>query len=160
MTSSKGLRIFLNRGRTLLKQPVFWVVTFFGHSVIFAGAWAYYYFEKGVNPQIQSGFDALYWAIATVTTVGVGEAAPFTFGGKVVGIAMMILGSLFLWSYIALFVDALIAPDIRTVESEVHALEKDVEGVEKEMKLDEKTIQELLREIQELRSDLRTRGQK
>lgn len=50
-------------------------------------------FEDGV-PQgnIDSVADALWWAAATVTTVGFGDAFPTTTGGRTVGIFLMIVG--------------------------------------------------------------------
>lgn len=125
-----GLGIFGRRLKTIARQPIFIFITIWGHAAIAAGTLAFYYFEKGVNPKIHSLLDTFYWAVATVTTVGYGDAAPVSVGGKIVGIGMMILGSLFLWSYTALFAGGLVAPEIRMVEDEVRELQKEVHEVE------------------------------
>lgn len=86
------------------------------------GAGASYYFEQAVNLKLHHPLDTLFWSIATVTTVGYGDASPITTAGKVVGIFMMILGSLFLCSYTALFAGALVTPELLAVETEVNEL--------------------------------------
>src|SRR6185436_15729726 len=100
----------------------------------------FHFFESGANPHLHSWIDTLFWTVATVTTVGYGDVNPVTIGGKVVGICMMIVGSLFLWSYTALFAGALISPDLKSVEEEVADLEKELE-------LDEQVLKRLQRRI-------------
>jgi voltage-gated potassium channel len=48
--------------------------------------------EKGVNPAIQSLTDAVWWGIATMTTVGYGDVVPLTPEGRLFAAALMILG--------------------------------------------------------------------
>ena len=40
----------------------------------------------------RSFFDSLWWAIVTLTTVGFGDIAPTTFGGRIIGVVLMIFG--------------------------------------------------------------------
>lgn len=50
-------------------------------------------FEKGHDgSNINSGGDALWWAFETITTVGYGDRFPVTFGGRIVGVILMITG--------------------------------------------------------------------
>ncbi len=51
-----------------------------------------YVFEVGVNQGFKNLWDTLWWTIVTLTTVGYGDKYPITVGGKLVGIAMMVLG--------------------------------------------------------------------
>lgn len=148
--SFHGLEIFRKRLGTLVRQPVFIFITVWGHAAIITGTIAFYYFEKDANPKIHTILDTFYWSVSTVTTVGYGDAAPVTTGGKIVGMAMMVLGSLFLWSYTALFAGGLVAPEIRMVEEEVGLLGAGVKEVEKQVLLDERTARSLLREVREL----------
>ncbi len=49
-------------------------------------------FEQTQEANIKSGSDALWWAFATVTTVGYGDRYPVTFEGRVVAAALMAAG--------------------------------------------------------------------
>ncbi|MBU2548488.1 MAG: NAD-binding protein [Proteobacteria bacterium] len=55
--------------------------------LVLAGSWAFWVFEK--RPDF---FDAVWWSIVTVTTVGYGDISPVTLGGRIVGIVLMMLG--------------------------------------------------------------------
>ena len=48
--------------------------------------------EVGINQAVASPFDALWWGITTLTTVGYGDVVPKTVEGKVAAGALMILG--------------------------------------------------------------------
>lgn len=49
-------------------------------------------FEKPTDSTINDGSDAIWWAIATVSTVGYGDATPTSTPGRIVGIVLMICG--------------------------------------------------------------------
>jgi len=68
---------------TLLFLLVFIVVT--------AGI-AIYVFETHVNPKINTLFDAIYWALVTISTVGYGDIAPVTTEGRVVSGIIIVSG--------------------------------------------------------------------
>lgn len=134
MVRSRRRRYFreiLARLKRLLNQPVFWLVTFLGNGLVLLGAVSFYWAEAKVNPALQSFIDSLFWAVSTVTTVGYGSVVPVTFAGKVIGIGLMIFGTLFLWSYMALFVGAIISPDLTKLETEIRGLEEDLSQLQK-----------------------------
>ncbi|MDQ3957202.1 MAG: potassium channel family protein [Actinomycetota bacterium] len=61
--------------------------------VVVAGALLVHSFEQAdPRSNIHSIADALWWAGATVTTVGFGDQFPTTAGGRAVGIGLMIVG--------------------------------------------------------------------
>ena len=48
--------------------------------------------ETGTDVNIKTGGEALWWAFATITTVGYGDYYPVTFGGRVVASILMAAG--------------------------------------------------------------------
>ena len=46
----------------------------------------------GVDPNIRSAWDGIWWALATVSTVGYGDVVPSSFFGRLIGACLVILG--------------------------------------------------------------------
>jgi voltage-gated potassium channel len=124
-------------------------------ACILAGTIGLYLLEHGINPKIHSLLDTLWWAVATVTTVGYGDINPITPLGKILGIIMMFLGTAFFWSFTAFFAGALISAEIGDVEAEMKTIEEEV-------KLDEQSLHRLATQMEatlkEIRSLTRKRG--
>ncbi len=53
---------------------------------------AIYVFEEQQNEKIESLFDALYWALITISTVGYGDISPVTPEGRVVSMVIIVTG--------------------------------------------------------------------
>lgn len=52
-----------------------------------------YYFENEAQPEVfTSLFDAMWWSVATLTTVGYGDVYPITNGGKIFASAIVFIG--------------------------------------------------------------------
>jgi len=63
-----------------------------GVMVIF-GAMVMFYLESGhPDSEIDSWLDAIWWAAATVTTVGYGDLVPVTDAGRIIAIFYMFFG--------------------------------------------------------------------
>lgn len=48
--------------------------------------------ERGHNPSIRTFADALWWAVVTATTVGYGDVSPTTSEGRLIAVALMLVG--------------------------------------------------------------------
>ena len=61
--------------------------------LLFFSAVGIYYFESDVQPEsFASIFHSLWWAVATLTTVGYGDVYPITAGGKIFTFFVLMVG--------------------------------------------------------------------
>ena len=74
------------------KKFELFTLAIFASFVIFTGSSAIYIFETQQNPKINTLFDAVYWAIVTMGTVGYGDIVPVTTEGMVVAMLLIIFG--------------------------------------------------------------------
>jgi voltage-gated potassium channel len=68
-----------------------WVVVAWTAITVISCA-AIYAVEVGVNPEIRSPLDALWWGVETITTVGYGDIHPVTGEGRLAASILMLLG--------------------------------------------------------------------
>jgi len=66
---------------------------FLSMFLLFLSSVGIYYFENPAQPEVfQSIFHSMWWAVATLTTVGYGDIYPITIGGKVFTSIMLFIG--------------------------------------------------------------------
>ena len=85
----------VERYRIAFKEIKEELVIFFSATcfVIYVSAVGIYYFENAVQPdQFTSIFHSLWWAVATLTTVGYGDVYPLTIGGKIFTFLILMVG--------------------------------------------------------------------
>ena len=96
-------------------------ITFIGGAVI-------YVFEYKVNPNIKSFFDAFYWSLITISTVGYGDISPVTDQGRVLTMFLILSGIAFIsftTSIIAsAFTEKLQEMKINRIENEARKLKE------------------------------------
>lgn len=86
---------------TILRIAVIWV------AVVVISALGMYLAEFGENPNVRTFWDALWWAIVTITTVGYGDVSPATAEGRLAAGVLMVLGIAFFSFLTATFTAAL-----------------------------------------------------
>lgn len=88
-----GLGIATQSVRRMFARPGFHWFLAFATSILFVGALATFAFERGhPDAQITTLAEAAWWAIVTCTTVGYGDFAPVSPGGRGVAVILMLLG--------------------------------------------------------------------
>jgi voltage-gated potassium channel len=87
-------------------------LSFYGNGTVVVFAAIFYWLESDVNPSIASFLDAVWWAFATTTTVGYGDVVPITTAGKLIGIALMLIGVAIFGIYTALFARAILDDEV------------------------------------------------
>jgi len=61
-------------------------------TLVFSSSVFFFVAERGVNPNVTHLFDAFWWAMVTVTTIGYGDIYPMTTEGRLVAIFLMLSG--------------------------------------------------------------------
>lgn len=84
----KRFRVAFNEIREEL--TIFLMATLF---IIYIAAVGIYYFESSAQPEeFKSVFHSLWWAVATLTTVGYGDVYPITVGGRIFTFVILMVG--------------------------------------------------------------------
>lgn len=118
------MRFLKKKAWRLVSHPIFLFLTICGNLLILSGAISLFFLERQINDQIETLLDTIWWAVATVTTVGYGDVSPITPSGKIVGIILMIFGTALFWSYTALFAEVLVSDEFDDFSSELKVIEK------------------------------------
>lgn len=93
--------------------------------MILIGSLILYNLESNIEKPL-SYMDCLLWSTGIVTTIGYVNYVPQTTLGKITVLALMLLGTFFLWSYMAFLVSVFIAPTLTSLEKEVLEVEKEI----------------------------------
>jgi voltage-gated potassium channel Kch len=117
----------------LLQKRLFWQLTIGVHGLILLTAALLYLLEHGINPNLHSFHDAVYWSVSTATSVGYGDITASTILGKWLSIGLMVLGTLFSALYTALFAAALMKPEIDLIEREILEEDRKVETLSRKV---------------------------
>jgi len=87
---------------------------------------------------IQTGGDALWWALTTVTTVGYGDTYPVTTEGRIIAAGLMFVGIALFGSISAIVTSKLILPketkDHEELRHEIRSLHAEIRELREELK--------------------------
>jgi len=134
------LRALLESARRLQFTTIVGVLAL---TVITSAFLAYIVESPASNSNIKSFWDALWWALATVTTVGYGDVVPESQAGRVIGAITMIVG---IGAYSA-FIGMLAATLTQVAQARRGSIDTIKSKLERLEELDEGELEELLEEI-------------
>ena len=117
-------------------------------GIIIVGATAIYIVEVPVDSQINSPLDAVWWTVATITTVGYGDVVPKTFLGRVIGIFYMFFGVTLMALIISIFGTKLYKIKFEQSEA-VSVNQKTILDTIKKLQDNQKEINQILKEIKD-----------
>lgn len=110
--SSSYKSLFRSTSRLVLSIQ-FWTLSTIGNLIVFTFSGLFYLIESEVNPKVNNYLDCIWWAFATVTTVGYGDITPVSPLGRLVGILLMLIGTALFACYIAMFADLFINTKVK-----------------------------------------------
>jgi voltage-gated potassium channel len=126
-------RVFDGSGRFLARRGTGWLLLSGLLVVIVAAALVAVVERDDPNASISSFGDGLWWAIATVTTVGYGDKYPLTAAGRGIAVALMVLG-------IAAF--GLVTANLAAlfVEQQEDETQRELRGIKEQLQRIEQTL--------------------
>jgi voltage-gated potassium channel len=83
-------------------------------------------FEDEKDSNIRTAFDAVWWAISTMTTVGYGDKVPVTVEGKVVAMILMVTGVGLFGVLTGLFARLFMGPDLKKEDADISKLAMEI----------------------------------
>lgn len=83
-------------------------------------------FEAGMDGNIKTAEDALWWAFATITTVGYGDRYPVTSEGRIVAVLLMTAGVGLFGTFSGFVAAWFLAPEAKQQENELESLREEL----------------------------------
>lgn len=108
------------------RQSTLLVACLLALVLIIASSTAILYFENDANANIKSAENALWWAFATITTVGYGEFYPVTTEGRVIAAILMTAGVGLFGAFSAALAAWFLVPEDEATDAEIAALTEEV----------------------------------
>ncbi len=82
--------------------------------------------ETTSEANIRTAGDALWWAFATVTTIGYGDRYPVTVAGRLVAVVLVVFGVSFFGTFTAYLASFFVGKEQKREETEIHRLTHEV----------------------------------
>jgi voltage-gated potassium channel len=99
--------------------------------------------ETDPASNIKTPADALWWAFATITTVGYGDKYPITMGGRIVAIVLMVAGVALFATFTGYLSSFFLEPtqqaagkELKQLSNEIRLLREKVESLERSISTD------------------------
>ena len=100
-------------------RPAFIFLMFAMFTVTLLGSAAMFACERGLNPKMNTYFDALYFSVTLLSTVGLGDIAPVTHAGKIVSMVLMLTGTMLFVSFTAVVSSVLLELEVEHLQERI-----------------------------------------
>ena len=144
-------KIFVRENKKLLRlfsNHTFVYLTLMGNGLLLIATAMVWLLEKNQpNAQIHSFFDALWWGVSTITTIGYGDLLPQTFLGRIIGIVLMYTGTVLFVSFTGVLLSTLLKEE---VEEGIAPLKKEIQQEEKDQDVLEQELKEIRHQLEKL----------
>ena len=121
----------------------------------------FFLLENGINPEVSTYEDSLWYVIQTITTVGYGDVVPITQWGRLIGVVAMIsaigISSLLTAATTSSLMDKLREDREKLAKSNVDhtkKLDKRVQDMESKMAKEE-NVKEIESDLNEIKSEIK-----
>lgn len=104
-------------------------------AVLFATIAVFEFEQNAPAANIRSAGDALWWAFATITTIGYGDHYPVTAAGRVVAVVLVVFGLSFFGTFTAYVASFFLEKAQLKEESEIHYLIREVKLLREQIEL-------------------------
>ncbi len=123
-----------------LKEPAFISLTVGGNLTLMIASILVYFLERGSDSSIKTFFDAVWWGVTTITTIGYGDVVPSSFLGRLIGLILMYTGTVIFIAFTSLFASYWIRV---AMERDIEPLEKDVQREQRQLNRIETLLEEM-----------------
>lgn len=130
--------VYVKRVFQFLTSSAFLGLVIIGNGFLLLIITAVYLLEHQVNPNLDDYFDAIWWGVTTITTVGYGDIVPVTFWARVLGVVLMYTGTVLFIAFTSMVAAYLVRGEVSRklgpVEEEVREEMIETEKVERMLK--------------------------
>jgi voltage-gated potassium channel len=116
-------------------------------QVILISGFLFYALEHEVHHNVNNIFDGLWWSVVTLTTIGYGDIAPITYGGRILGMLLALVGI----GLVALPTGIITSGFVRALRSE-----KQISQLAEEFEEEEEEQDQILRRVRKLEKSAKT----
>lgn len=97
-----------------IKRPAFIFLGILAATLMSFFSVLIHFVESPSNPQFDSYLESAYFTVSTMTSVGYGDVTPQTHLGKIIAMAMMLLGTFIFVSFTGVIASTVIEAELET----------------------------------------------
>lgn len=133
--------------REFFTTKAFLALTILGNLFLLAIVSCVYLLERNIHSSINTFFDALWWGVTTITTVGYGDIVPSHPIARWLGLILMYSGTVLFIAFTSLFASywfrSEIVEEVQPLERDIRKELRETRGIEEALNRIEKRLQAL-----------------